>query len=249
LYQATNEFIKALEVNTQKLTETFNGATTNLATSFSASVDHVSKSLPAETNRIEEVVAGFGANLNRALAVTLDAMQMIPITIKQTTERIDIQHSELLVRNMKSFQKSADSFLTILQNNNSQIVMLGTSVDQLQKRLDEIKASPDLLAKHVGDIFSIYANAANQSANIFDQSATLFQTSLSSYTESLEKLSERTAQLSSLSNRGDAEIKIGERLTVSFEKLSIRLDTLTEKIASLDAKLIDSSPRPFWSRR
>ena len=191
LYEATNEFIKALSSNTQKLNDAFDGNTVRLAQAFEIAADAVGTSLPKEANQLTRVLQDFNAQTGSSLGATLEEIQKFPIAIKQTTENLDVEHSQLLMDNMRVFQETAAGFMEALKVHNEQIGKLGTSIERLGTRVEDVRVDPELLNNHVGQVYEIYQRAAESAATGFAKSSENFTHAITDYATATEKLQEQ----------------------------------------------------------
>lgn len=195
LYEATNEFIKALSSNTQKLNEAFDGNTVRLAQAFEIAADAVGVSLPKEADQLTRVLQDFNAQTSSSLSTTLQEIQKFPIAIKQTTENLAVEHSQLLMDNMKVFQETAVGFMEALKTHNEQIGKVGTSIERLGTRIEAVRVDPELLNSHVGQVYDIYQRAADSAATGFAKSSDTFTLAIAGYTTATQQLQEHLATI------------------------------------------------------
>jgi hypothetical protein len=196
LHTATNEFINALTGSTQRLNAVFDQNTTQLGNAFAVASDAVSKKMPDESKALVLALSNFTSELNRSLAFTLNELQKFPDAIRQATERIDTEHSELLKKNMALFTEAADGFMALLVENNQKISSLGTAIERLSTRVEEVKVSEDLISNHVERVYSVYYSAASKSAEQFRDSSATFVSALQHYSDAAMELSKRLATFS-----------------------------------------------------
>jgi len=187
LHDATEEFIKALSRNTSKLDDAFDDNTARIADAFKAAVKAVGVALPREADKLTQTFELFNAQTDSSLKNTLKEIQQFPIAIKQTTENLAVEHSKLLMDNMRVFQDTAAGFMEALKTHNEQIGKVGTAIERLRTRIDEVRVDPELLAGHVTQVYGIYQNAADAAAAGFTSSSEAFAQALASYTTSTEQ--------------------------------------------------------------
>jgi hypothetical protein len=198
LHTATNEFINALTGSTERLSVVFDQNTTQLGNAFAVASEAVSKKMPDESKALVVALSTFTSELNRSLAFTLNELQKFPDAIKQATERIDTEHSELLKKNMALFTEAADGFMTLLVENNKKISSLGTAIERLSARVEEVPVSEDLISGHVERVYSVYSSAASKSAEQFRDSSATFVSALQHYSDAAMELSKRLATFSDM---------------------------------------------------
>lgn len=198
LHSATNEFINALTGSTDRLNAVFDQNTTQLANAFAIASDAVAKKMPDESKALVVALSAFTAELNRSLSHTLNELQKFPDAIKQATERIDVEHSELLKKNMSVFTEAAEGFMALLIENNQKIGSLGTAINRLSTRVEEVKVPEDLISSHVERVYSVYSSAASKSAEQFRDSSAAFVTALQNYSDAAMELSKRLETFSDL---------------------------------------------------
>jgi hypothetical protein len=214
LHTATNEFISALTGSTDRLNAVFEKNTTQLASAFAIASDAVAKKMPDESKALVLALSAFTADLNRSLALTLNELQKFPDSIKQATERIDIEHGELLQKNMVVFAEATQGFMVLLIENNHRISSLGAAIHRLSNRVEEVKVSEDLISSHVERVYSIYSSAASKSAEQFSDSSAVFASALQSYSEAAAELSRRLATFSDIDG-----LKLSETVAKVLEPL------------------------------
>jgi uncharacterized protein YukE len=225
LYEATNEFIKALSSNTQKLNEAFDGNTVRLAQAFEIAADAVGTSLPKEADRLTRALQDFNAQTGSSLGATLEEIQKFPIAIKQTTENLDVEHSQLLMDNMRVFQETATGFMDALKSHNEQIGKVGTSIERLRTRIEEVRVDPELLSNHVGQVYAIYQGAAESAATGFEKSSETFAHALSGYTTATQQLREELSTIAASMAQLDAS-KVGSLIEQALEPINRTTQTL-----------------------
>jgi hypothetical protein len=218
LYEATNEFIKALSSNTQKLNEAFDGNTVRLAQAFEVAADAVGTSLPKEADQLTRVLQDFNVQTGFSLGATLEEIQKFPIAIKQTTENLDVEHSKLLMDNMRIFQETAAGFMEVLKTNNEQIGKVGTAIERLRARIEEVQVDPQLLNTHVGQVYEIYQRAADSAANGFAKSSETFAHGVSSYTTATQQLKEQVTAIATSLAQLDAS-RVGGLIEAALEPI------------------------------
>jgi hypothetical protein len=225
LYEATNEFIKALSGNTQKLNEAFDGNTVRLAQAFQVAADAVGTSLPKEANQITRVLQDFNEQTGSSLGATLLEIQRFPIAIKQTTENLDVEHSQLLMDNMRVFQETAAGFMEALKVHNEQIGKLGTSIESLRTRVEDVRVDPELLNNHVGHVYEIYKRAAESAATGFAMSSENFTHAITNYATATEKLQEQLHLIAASMAQLDAS-RVSSLIEKALEPINSSTQTL-----------------------
>ena len=191
LHDATDEFIKALASNTQKLHEAFDGNTVRIADAFEAAADNIGLALPREADKLTLSFGQFNTQTDSSLKDTLSKIQQFPIAIKQTTENLAVEHSQLLMDNMRLFQETATGFMEALSAHNEQIGKVATSIERLRTRVEGVRADPELLNNHVVQVYEIYQRAAESAATGFTKSSENFTHAIANYATATEKLQEQ----------------------------------------------------------
>jgi hypothetical protein len=222
LHSATHEFINALNGSTDRLNSVFEQNTTQLANAFAIASDAVAKKMPDESKALVLALSTFTAELNRSLALTLNELQKFPEAIRQATERIDTEHSELLKKNMALFTDAADGFMALLVENNKKIGSLGTAISRLSTRVEEVKVSEDLISNHVERVYSVYSSAASKSAEQFGDSSATFVNALQHYSDAAMELSKRLETFSDLD---------GSKLSGALAQVLEPLKSVTQELA------------------
>lgn len=222
LYTATDEFIHALTSSTEKLKCVFDENTAKLSDAFAIASDTISKKLPDESNILVREIASFRSRLAESLAQTINELKKFPDALKQATERIDIEHSELLKQNMAAFTDASRNFMALLVENNKNISTLGTAIGRLSVKVEEVKVPEELISSHVERVYSIYSSAAAQGANQFQESSAAFVAALNQYSKATAELLQRLRAFSDLD---------GSTLTGTVVQVLEPLRSVTQELA------------------
>ena len=227
LYDATNEFIKALSQNTHKLNDAFDGNTSRMSKAFEVAADNIGTSLPKQADRLTLHFQEFNEQVSSSLHTTLQEMQKLPIAIKQTTERLDIEHGELLIENMRMFQETAAGFMESLKTHNEQVGMLGRAIERLRTRVEEVGIEPDLLKGHVAQVYGIYEQAAVSAATTLKDSSDTFEAAVGGYFAATQQLSEQLGTIAASMSQIDSS-KVAHFIEQGLEPLSRAAQSLMD---------------------